>query len=315
MPRGSPPRCCLARRRPGIPQAFSPPVSTTALHISLKLSNGSPPMTCTGTVPLGTATLWAVDNRQPSGLEPRTKVVGYVRVSSNDQAERGTIEQQRADIRAWAKRQQLRIVEICEDEAVSGAKDVSARPGLACAVDHVEKGQAAVVVFAKLDRLARDLLTQEATLGLFWRAEGRVFTLDQGEVLADDPLDPIRTAFRQILGVFGQLERAMIRARMERGRMAKAQRGGYTGGAPPFGFQKDITKELVTKHPEQAVVDRILADHAAGASIRSIAAALNDEGVPTKIAKRRPNGSKEPMPTTWHPATVARIVKRAQQQT
>ena len=78
----------------------------------------------------------------------------------------------------------------------------------------------------KLDRLARDLMTQEAALGRVWRHDGRVFTVDKGEILADDPADPMRTAFRQMLGVFAQLERGMIRARMDAGRQAKNERAG-----------------------------------------------------------------------------------------
>lgn len=91
----------------------------------------------------------------------------------------------------------------------------------------------------KLDRLARDLMTQEAALGLVWRHGGLACTVDQSEIRADDPADPMRTAFRQMLGVFAQLERGMIRARMDAGRQAKDERGGYVGGAPKMGLRAE----------------------------------------------------------------------------
>ena len=64
---------------------------------------------------------------------------------------------------------------------------------------------------------------QEGVLAQVWASGGRAFSLgDGGEVLEDDPDDPIRTAVRQMRGVFAQLERGLIRQRMARGKKAKA---------------------------------------------------------------------------------------------
>jgi hypothetical protein len=59
----------------------------------------------------------------------------------------------------------------------------------------------------RLVRLARTLVVQEAVLGHVWKHTGRVFAVDVGEVLQDDPDDPMRTAIREIMGVFAQRER------------------------------------------------------------------------------------------------------------
>jgi len=60
-----------------------------------------------------------------------------------------------------------------------------------------------------------------------------VFAADAGESHADDADDPMRTAMRQMTGVFAQLERGMIRARMARGKRAAAAQGRYTSANPP----------------------------------------------------------------------------------
>lgn len=90
-----------------------------------------------------------------------------------------------------------RLVAVHRDEGISGTKEAADRPGLACALDAVERGQAAGVVVYRLDRLARSLTVQEAVLGHVWRRDGRVFAVDTGEGPADDPSDPMRTFVRQ----------------------------------------------------------------------------------------------------------------------
>jgi DNA invertase Pin-like site-specific DNA recombinase len=68
-----------------------------------------------------------------------------------------------------------------------------------------------------------------------WKHGGRVFACDAGEVRQEDPHDPMRTAMRQVLGVWEQLERGTTAARMQAGRRRKAARGGFAYGAPPYG--------------------------------------------------------------------------------
>ena len=67
----------------------------------------------------------------------------------------------------------------------------------------------------------------------------RVFTLDAGEVQQDDPDDPMRTALRQMMGVFPQLERGMVPARLRRSKEAKRAQGGYLGGQVSYGRKPD----------------------------------------------------------------------------
>lgn len=226
------------------------------------------------------------------------RVVGYVRVSTERQAEEGLgLEVQRRALRRWAKDGGHRLVSIEADEGVSGAKEAADRPGLAAALEAVESRRAEGLVVARLDRLSRKLTVQEAALAQVWKHGGQVFTVDAGEVDQDDPDDPMRTAMRQMIGVFAELERGMIGARLRAGRRLKAEQGGYAYGAPAFGKRAE-GGELVGDAAEQRALRRILELRRAGASYRAIVAALDAEGHRPKRARR------------WHPQVVRDIVER-----
>jgi DNA invertase Pin-like site-specific DNA recombinase len=68
-----------------------------------------------------------------------------------------------------------------------------------------------------------------------WRDDGHVSAVDQGEVMRDDPDDPMRTAMRQMVGVFAELDRPLVITRLRDGRRAKAAQGGMAVGRYPFG--------------------------------------------------------------------------------
>jgi DNA invertase Pin-like site-specific DNA recombinase len=206
-------------------------------------------------------------------------------------------KEQEAAIRAWAKRAGHKVAAVYADEDVSGTNGVKDREALGQALADLRDGKADGLAAAHMDRLSRKLTVQEAILGKAWKAGARVFTADAGEVLADDEEDPVRTAIRQMLGVFAQLEQGMIRARLVRGKRAKRERGGYTGGWVPLGMRAE-DRELVPDPQEQAAVALILAQHDQGASLREIIAALEEGGHRTKRGGR------------WHPSTVSRTLAR-----
>lgn len=229
-------------------------------------------------------------------------LISYLRVSTDQQAEHGFgLQVQDEQITSWARAAGHRIVASYRDEGISGSTDVDGRPGLASALAATATAEGLVV--AKLDRLARKLTVQEAVLAQVWRSGGRVFTVDLGEVLQDDPDDPMRTAMRQMVGVFAQLERAMIVARMTAGRRAKRERGGFASfGSPSFG-QRAEGKELVRDGAEQVVIARMVELRDEGQSLRAISATLNLEGLRPKRAEQ------------WYPETVRRVLRRLETPT
>lgn len=228
------------------------------------------------------------------------RVVGYLRVSTDRQADEGFgLDAQEAAIRGWARAGRHRLVELCVDEGRSGAADVVDRPALAAALGHVKAGRAAALVVPRLDRLARDLVLQEWIRAevLGYGGELRSVSPTEDLYLRDDPDDPTGQLVRRILGAIADYERAMIRLRMAAGKRAKATAGGYTGGQPPYGYAA-AGRELVPHRGEQAQLRRMRGWRRSGLSWRDIADRLNAEDVPARRGR-------------WHPQTVARIVDRS----
>lgn len=228
------------------------------------------------------------------------KLVAYVRVSTDRQVEEGLgLDVQRRAIRAWAKLNGHRVALWTSDEGVTGSSGMESRVGLHDALAALKDGTAVGLVVYRLDRLARKLTVQEATLAKAWDLGASVFAVDLGEIARDDPDDPMKTALRQMIGVFAQLERGMIAARLRAGRRVKAEQGGYAGyGSPAYGTRAR-DGELEIDAAEQTAINRIVELHHAGASLRDIASVLATEG-------HRPRRS-----ITWHPETLRRIVTRA----
>ena len=84
------------------------------------------------------------------------KVIGYTRVSTEEQATNGqSIGAQRAKLEGYAKLYDLDLVAVIEDAGVS-AKTLN-RPGLRKALEMLRKGEADGILIAKLDRLTRSV--------------------------------------------------------------------------------------------------------------------------------------------------------------
>lgn len=222
------------------------------------------------------------------------KLIAYVRVSTDGQLDGFGPAAQQAACERFAELTGHEIVGV-ETESITGtALD---RPGFRRVLDAIDAGEAEGVLVARFDRLARQLTTQEALLALVWGAGGRVFTADTGEVLEDDPDDPMRTAMRQMAGVMAEFDRASTVSRLKRGREAKARAGLYSGGGVPFGFRYDRELErLVEDAEEQATVKALLVSYERNQNYTETAAALNLRGLrPRKGA-------------TWSATQVRRVV-------
>jgi DNA invertase Pin-like site-specific DNA recombinase len=228
-------------------------------------------------------------------------LVSYLRVSSGSQVDGFGLPVQRRAVQGWAKRNGHRIVDEVIDAGVSGALAATDRPGLSAVLDQLRPPpRARGLVVARLDRLARSLTVQEAVLAIIWKAGGAVFTADGGLVDQDDADDPMRTAIRQVQGVFAQLERSLVAKRMRDGRRLKAEQGAHAVGQHPFGQRSGGPgRDGVVHDDERAVVERIVQLRSEGASYRSICAVLDAEGLRPRRA------------ASWSPMVVRRISERA----
>lgn len=225
----------------------------------------------------------------------------YVRTSTTNNED--SIPAQEAACRAYAEQHGLEVEGVYADEGTSGGLGLQDRDALSEAVLAVEEGRVEGLLVHRLDRLARELHVQEATLSRVWQAGGRVYEATHGEVLQDDADDPMRTFVRQVMGAAAQLERGLINARMRGGRRRKKERGGYLGGLTvPVGKRVEGSgKDARLVDDDAGIVLRDYVRQLRGSgrdtmSFSAIARRLNDEHVPT------PRGGR------WHATTVQRLI-------
>jgi site-specific DNA recombinase len=228
-----------------------------------------------------------------------TRVAGYIRVSTEGQADDGiSLAAQRAKLEAYALAMDLELVAIHEDAGLS-AKTVSGRPGLLAALADLDDGRADGVLVVKLDRLTRSVRDLGDLVEGYFATR---FVL----MSVSDSIDTRTAAGRLVLNVLTSVAQWEREATGERTRdaMGHLKSTGVLVGGIALGQRRidDVDEEgrkvIVEDEAEQDTVCRILDLRRQGTSFRAIAASLAIEGRPTKRGGR------------WAPATVRKIVMR-----
>jgi len=200
--------------------------------------------------------------------DPRLSVA-YLRVSTDEQA--NGLSAQRAAIESWAERERVEVLSWHEDH-VSGATPVEDRLALMEALKEVGERGAGVLVSAKRDRLARDVVIAAAIETLAQGVGAQVVTADG--VSADQT--PEGSLLRTLLDAFAQYERAVIRARTRAALAAKRERGERTTGHAPWGSSW-LNGKLVPAPEEVALLKRIKELKSKGQGVSSIVKMLDRE--------------------------------------
>jgi site-specific DNA recombinase len=217
------------------------------------------------------------------------KVIGYVRVSTEEQATGGfSIGSQTEKLKAYCALYDLELVEIITDAGIS-AKSLN-RPGLSAALEQIDAGTAEGLVIAKLDRLTRSVSDWNTLIDDYFK---RAALLSVG-----DQIDTRTAAGRLVLNVLvsvAQWEREAIGERTAAALAHKKALGEHVG-AVPFGSQLD-GKHLDKCEAEAAVIARVKELRDQGYTYQSLADKLNAEGVSTR------RGGK------WYPTSIKNIME------
>lgn len=204
--------------------------------------------------------------------------MAYIRVSTEDQ--RLGPEAQRAAIEAWARGAGVAVVAWHSDHGVSGARELDDRPELKAAIVSLRAHDAGLLVVAKRDRLARDVMVAAVVQRAVEKAGARVVSAD-GTGNGDSPADSF---MRTVLDGAAAYERELIRARTKAALRAKRARG-ERAGTVPFGYAVDAAGRLAPQPGEQATIARVCMLRAGGCSLRTIVAELEREGVVSRVGK------------------------------
>ncbi len=234
----------------------------------------------------------------PATFPPRTRVVGYVRVSTEQQAAEGiSLDAQRTKLAAYAIALDLDLVAVFEDAGLS-AKSL-ARPGLLAALELLDSHAADGLLITKLDRLTRSVRDLGDLVGRYFESRFSLLSVN-------DSIDTRTASGRLVLHVLAAVSQWEREATAERTRDALAQlrSSGVTLGGEAFGWRRSETLDDFGRRlredlrDEADTADRITALRADGRTIPEIIQTLEAEGRPTKRGGR------------WHPTTIQRILRR-----
>src|SRR5687768_2151508 len=109
----------------------------------------------------------------------------YVRVSSDDQAERGySLPSQIEACQKFAWQKGFDIAAVYQDD-VSGAKPIASRPEGGELQNAIDARQINTVIIYQVDRLSRDIVDLLATVRDWLRAGIEIYALDVGQVTSE----------------------------------------------------------------------------------------------------------------------------------
>ncbi len=221
------------------------------------------------------------------------KTIGYIRVSTEEQAKEGvSLPNQRKRIEAFCVAKDWALGHIYADEGISGSS--LKRDGVQELISDCKQGVFDVVVIYKLDRLTRSVKDLGTLIELF----------DKSNVAFSSVSDNFDTTTANgklvlnILGSVAQWERDII---AERTRDAishkKSERQIYNH--LPLGFEAGQDGRLIENEKELEIVRRIRSMRTQGLSYQKIADRLNGSDVPTKKGKK------------WYGVTVSKVLNNS----
>lgn len=211
---------------------------------------------------------------------PPGSVIGYIRVSTEEQANSGLgLDAQRSKIADEIQRRGWTLVDVAADEGLS-AKLMSNRPALLSALERIENAEAETLMVSKLDRLSRSVHDFTGLVDRSKRLGWSLVVLDLGV----DTSTPAGAMMANVMASFAQFERELIGQRTSDALQAK-RRGGAVLGRPD--------------RASDVAVTTIVELHVAGRSLREIADELMDRAIPTAQGG-----------DVWRASAVASVLRR-----
>lgn len=221
------------------------------------------------------------------------KAIGYVRVSSDEQAREGlSIEAQTKKIQAYCDFKDLELVTIIKDEAVSGFKALEKRPGGRQLLDTIANNQAQNIIAVKLDRLFRNTADAIAKSNDFQSKGIDLHLLD----LDIDTSTATGKIFFTIIAGLAQFERDITGERTK-AVLDMKRKEGKVWNHTPYGFNRN-GDYLRTNDKETKAIKEIVKLHNNGFTLREIANELELQGIQPKKSN------------SWHAKVIADILKR-----
>jgi site-specific DNA recombinase len=221
-----------------------------------------------------------VGKKKNSINAPSAIAVIYARYSDHNQKD-VSIEQQVAECEEYAAQNNMTVVNIYADRAITGKIDK--RPEFQKMMRHAEKRQFQVIIAWKSNRMARNMLhalQYEDKLAKFG-----VRVVYAKEEFGDNAAG--RFALRTMMNV-NQFYSENMSEDIIRGMYDNAEKCMITNGGLPFGYRKGEDGRYAIDEAEAPIVKEIFRRYANGEKLVDIASDLNGRGI--KTSRGRPWG-------------------------
>jgi DNA invertase Pin-like site-specific DNA recombinase len=222
------------------------------------------------------------------------KCYAYLRVSTSGQIDGDGFDRQMDTITNFAQQHGWAIDAIYKEEGVSGS--LEERPQLARLMVDLERNGIKTVIIERLERLARDLMVQEAIIRDFKQNGFDLISAIEGPDLASN--DPTRKLIRQVFGAIAEYDKSMLVLKLKAARDRVRARKGRCEGPRPYGHNLEEAKIL--KRVRYA--RRKPKGHGKRKTLQTIADELNADGLRTRQGKK------------WSPASIHNILKKGKAQ-
>jgi DNA invertase Pin-like site-specific DNA recombinase len=232
------------------------------------------------------------------------KVIGYVRVSTAEQAEHGySLDAQDVKLRRYCELYDLELARIERDEGESAG--TLNRPALQRALADLRAGRVDALLVVKLDRLTRSIGDLAALLKRYFQKRSLLSV--------EEKIDTSTAGGRMMLNVLtsvAEWERDVIGERTRAGKQQVRVMGRWVGGEVEYGhaLEVDPTRppnekgtprmRMIACEPERLVASRIKALAKAGLSLRAISSTLAEDGVMARCGR------------PWSPQAIAGVIAR-----
>lgn len=204
------------------------------------------------------------------------KVLGYVRVSTKMQSEKGSsLEVQRLKIEDYCRLMDYSLEEVFEDRGISGMS-VEKRGGYLQLLKYLKEQSVDVIVVHSLSRLGRRMKDVITFLEVLKENDIEFYSIKEN--LSNS--DKVGSLIVNILSSINEFEVEQIRERIRDVKRSKKERG-LVYGQLMYGYDKK-GKQLVRNEEEFRVIKRIKNLRSRGHSWEKIADRLNELGIKSK---------------------------------
>jgi len=237
----------------------------------------------------------------------------YGRVSSDDQAEDGTIEAQQHDLREWQVEHQPWVAGEFWDDPAHGTVLLEERAAAAEMIDAIRAVSHLnpILVITRMSRITR---------GDVWVYANAMRTLqslncDLYSLTEKFDSSPQGEFVRDVGAAVSRLHRATILQEMTKGRDRKVRAARWTNGPVPFGYTTDGPVGLLM--PSETVCDCGFTEAEIAASVfhrmayegnSTVAEARRLNALRVSTARRYGNGTTVTVGETWLPSRIRQMI-------